>query len=195
MEVSILHHYGGMSSIPGHPSNSITYCSDANNSKSIQIVSWREHHAFLSSSFSIPVGRVTYTSGWHLMMSLHGRCVTQHCDSLGKITSVLDRGKLSLPEGLDFPFCCLPSVGEFSCGQLGCSAPATVHRRICWQQNSRISCTARLSLFLSQFSALHSHSRLCSCLSYTVSDSICLPLLPHYTSSSPALVSLPLPGG
>lgn len=48
----------------------------------------------------------------------------QHPDSLRKITSVLGREKLPLPEVLDFPLCYLPSVGDFSCGQLGCRAPA-----------------------------------------------------------------------
>lgn len=57
-------------------------------------------------------------------MSLHGRCVTQRPDSLRKITSVLGREKLPLPEVLDFPLCYLPSVGDFSCGQQGCRAPA-----------------------------------------------------------------------
>lgn len=36
-------------------------------------------------------------------MSLHGSCVTQHSDSLMKITSVLGMEKLPLPEELDFP--------------------------------------------------------------------------------------------
>ena len=40
MEVSILRWCGGMSSIPGHPSNSITRGYSSNNSKSIQIGSW-----------------------------------------------------------------------------------------------------------------------------------------------------------
>lgn len=57
-------------------------------------------------------------------MSLHGRSVTQRPDSLRKITSVLGREKLPPPEVLDFPLCCLPSVGDFSCGQHGCRAPA-----------------------------------------------------------------------
>lgn len=57
-------------------------------------------------------------------MSLHGRCVTQHPDSLRKITSVLGREKQPLPEVLDFPLCYLPSVGDFSCGQHGCRVPA-----------------------------------------------------------------------
>ncbi len=57
-------------------------------------------------------------------MSLHGRCVTQHPDLLRKITSVLGRERLPLTEVLGFPLCYLPSVGDFSCGQHGCKAPA-----------------------------------------------------------------------
>lgn len=84
-------------------------------------------------------------------MSLHGRCVTQHCDSLRKITSVLDTEKLPLAEVFDFPFCYLPSVGDFSCGQHGCSAPALCPQTDPLAANSQLLYT--LSLLLSQFSS------------------------------------------
>lgn len=142
MEVSLLLCYGGISNIPGHPSNSITHCSSVNNSKSIQIASCISLFPLSSSSRSIPAGHVTYTHAWHLVMSLHGICVTQHHDSLRKITFVLDREKLPLPGVFDFSLCYLLSVGAFSCGQHGCSVPATlyVHRQICWQLTAS-SCT------------------------------------------------------
>lgn len=94
----------------------------------------------------------TYTHAWHLVMSLHERCVTQHPDSLGKITPVSGREKLSLPEVLDFPFCYLLSVGEFSCGQHGYNAPAICPQTdlLAAKQPAPVH-TLKISLLLSQF--------------------------------------------
>lgn len=190
MEVRILICYWGMSSIPGYPSNSITHCSSTNNSKSIQTASWRSvMHFSVSFVFLLLYSSgpcyCTYTHAWHLVMSLHGRCVTQHPDSLGKITPVLDREKRSLPEVLDFPFCHLLSVGEFSCGQHGYSGPAIYPQTdLLAAKQPALVHTLRISLLLSQFSSLLSHSGLCSCLPYTVSDSIRLYLCFHLPPST-----------
>lgn len=59
MEVSTLLCCGGMSSIPRHPANSITSCS--NNFRSIQILTERRAFPLSSSSRCIPEGNVTYT--------------------------------------------------------------------------------------------------------------------------------------
>lgn len=108
----------------------------------------------------------TYTPAWHLVMSLHGRCVTQHPDSLGKITLVLDRGKLSLPEVLDFPFCHLQSVGEFSRGQRGYSGTAVSPQTdLLAAKQPVLVHILRVSLVLAQFpSALPSWALFLLCL-------------------------------
>ena len=156
MEVSILLFCGGMSSIPGYSSNfsSSTSGPRSNNSNSIQMI-LTLHHAFefLLSSCCIPVGHVTYTHAWHLVMSLHGRWVTQHPDSPRKITFVLGREKLPLPEVLYFLLCILLSVGDFSCGQHGCSVPtACPYADLLAGKQPALYFSTSLSLFLVSFS-------------------------------------------
>lgn len=116
-------------------------------------------------------------------MSLHARCVRQHPDSLRKITSVLDREKLPVPGVLYFPPCYLLRVGDFSCGQHGCCAPAIrPHTDLLADKQPAPAHTVRLSLLLFQLSPFSlSHSGLCSCLPYTVSDSTCLYPCLHLT--------------
>lgn len=128
-------------------------------------------------------------------MSLHARCVRQHPDSLRKITSVLDREKLPVPGVLYFPPCYLLRVGDFSCGQHGCCAPAIrLHTDLLADKQPVPAHTVRLSLLLFQlspFSLSLSHSGLCSCFPYTVSDSTCLypclHLTPRFFFFSPKL--------
>lgn len=86
-------------------------------------------------------------------MSLHARCVRQHPDSLRKITSVLDREKLPVPGVLYFPPCYLLRVGDFSCGQHGCCAPAIrLHTDLLADKQPAPAHTVRLSLLLFQLS-------------------------------------------
>lgn len=75
------------------------------------------------SSRCIPAGHVTYTQARHLVMSLHGRCVTQHPDSLMEITSVFRQAEAATARGVGFPSA-IYCAGDFSCGQHSYRAPA-----------------------------------------------------------------------
>lgn len=205
MEVSILLCYGGTSRIPGHPCNSITRCSSAN-SKSIQIMSWWSGmHFCVSFVFLL----LLYSSGpcyLHSCLTSSDVFTWEMCNTTPWFTEednlCFRQGDAVTGKGVGFPSSAIYRAWDISPAVSMAAEPKLyVHRLICWQPNSQLSYTLRISLLLSQFSSPLSHSGLCSCLPYTVSDSICLYPCFHLTppfSSSCSLshsLSLPLSGG
>lgn len=124
-------------------------------------------------------------------MSLHGRCVTQDPDPLRKITSVIGREKLPQPEVLDFPLCSLPSVGEFSCGQLGCRAAAICARSdLLAAKQLSIACTDSGFLYfflLSSFSLQDLFLPSSLCIGFHLSLALLPPSCSHWCSLSLSL--------
>lgn len=154
-------------------SDSITPCSSANNSKSIQIVSWWSvMHFCVSFVFFL----LLYSSG---PCYLHSRLTSSDvftwelCNPTLWFTDednlCFRHGEAATARGVGFPSAIYrgweisPAVSTATEHQLH------VHRLICWQPNSQLSYALWLSLL--------SLSGLCSCLPYTVSNSFCLSML------------------
>lgn len=206
MEVSIPLCYGGMSSIPGHPSNSITRCPTANNSKSIQIVSW-----WSVTHFRVPFVflLLLYSSG---PCYLHSRLTSsdvftwEKCNSTPRFTEednlCFRQGEAATARGVGFPSLLFTERGRFLLRSAWLQSPSYMFTD--WSAGSQTGSSRThsgcLYFFLSFPLLSLPHSGLCSCLPYTVSDSICLYPCFHltppfsYLALSPSL-SLPLSGG
>lgn len=155
MEVSILLCCRGMSSIPGHPSNSITRCSSANNSKSIQIASWWSvMHCCVSFVFL----RLLYSSGpcyLHSHLTSSDVFTWEMCNTTPWFTErdnlCFRQGDAATARGVGFPSAIYRAWEISPAVSMAAEPQLYIHRLICWQLTASSS-TVHTQAFSTSFS-------------------------------------------
>lgn len=190
VEVSILLCYWGMSSIPGHPFNSITHCSSANNPKS----------SFLCSLCLPPA-----VLQWAMLLYLHSRLTSRDvftwemCNTTpwftGEDNPCFRQGEAVIARGVGFPFLLFTERGRVLLRSAWLQSPSYMstdwsarsqtagsctHSRFLYFFLGFLSARSLWALFLPSLHCIWFHLSLSPFPPYTSSFSY--PVLSHYLS-------------